>query len=84
MDRDKSDNNRIFGCTSMAWVKTIKNRNLYSIQIDSDTFIVKGLLNVLQYIIEGSTKKDIFQLNIQNIIVYILHKLILTSLLKII
>ena len=68
MDRDKSDNNRIFGCTSMAWVKTIKNRNLYSIQIDSDTFIVKGLLNIIQYIINESTKEDILKITVEDIL----------------
>ena len=68
MDRDKSDNNRIFGCTSMAWVKTIKSRNLYSIQIDSDTFIVKGLLNILQYVIDESQKEDILKIETENIL----------------
>ena len=62
-DKEKNDNNRIFGCTSMAWVKTIKNNNLYSIQIDSDTFIVKGLLNILQYVIGESRKEDILKID---------------------
>ena len=48
--------------------KTIKNGKLYSIQIDSDTFIVRGLLNILQYVIRESSKEEIFQLNIQNIL----------------
>ena len=65
---DKNNDNRIFGCTSMAWVKTIKNNNLYSIQIDSDTFIVKGLLNILQYVIEESTKEDILNIETENIL----------------
>ena len=67
-ENDKTNQNRIYGCASLAWVKTSKNKTLYSIQTDSDTFIVRGLLNILQDIIEGSTKKDIFQLNIQNIL----------------
>ena len=65
---DKNNNNRIFGCTSMAWVKTIKNNNLYSIQIDSDTFIVKGLLNILQYVIGESRKEDILKIETENIL----------------
>ena len=68
IDKDKNDNNRIFGCTSMAWVKTIKNGNLYSIQIDSDTFIVKGLLNILQYVIDESKKEDILKIETENIL----------------
>ena len=65
---DKNNDNRIFGCTSMAWVKTIKNNNLYSIQIDSDTFIVKGLLNILQYVIGESKKEDILKIETKNIL----------------
>ena len=65
---DKINQNRIYGCASLAWIKTTKNKNLYSIQIDSDTFIVKGLLNVLQYVIAESSKEEIFQLDIQNIL----------------
>ena len=67
-DKDKNNNNRIFGCTSMAWVKTIKNNDLYSIQIDSDTFIVKGLLNILQYVIDKSKKEDILKIETENIL----------------
>ena len=65
---DKNNDNRIFGCTSMAWVKTIKKNNLYSIQIDSDTFIVKGLLNILQYVIGESKKEDILKIETKNIL----------------
>ena len=67
-DYDKNDSTRIYGCTSLAWVKTTKEKKNYSIQIDSDTFIVKGLLNILQYIIDKSTKEDIFKLEIQTIL----------------
>jgi len=66
--KDKNENNRIHGCTSLAWVKTFKKNNQYSIQIDSDTFIVKGLLNILQYIINDSTKEDIIKIEVKNIL----------------
>ena len=65
---DKIDINRIYGCTSLAWVKTFKKNNLYSIQIDADTLIVKGLLNILQYIIDESSKEDILKIEINNIL----------------
>ena len=68
---DKNDSNRIYGCTSLAWVKTIKKNNLFSIQIDSDTFIVKGLLNILQYIINESDKEDILKIEVKNILINI-------------
>ena len=60
---DKTNQNRIYGCASLAWVKTSKNKNLYSIQTDSDTFIVKGLLNILQYVIDESKKEDILKID---------------------
>ena len=50
----KNDDNRIFGCASLAWVRAICNTNeTYKILVDSDTFIVKGLLSILQYIIQS-------------------------------
>ena len=67
-EKDRIDKNRIYGCTSLAWVKTLKNNNLYSIQIDADTLIVKGLLNILQYIINESPKEDILKIKISNIL----------------
>ena len=67
-NNDKNDENRIFGCASLAWVKTCHNNNNYSIKTDSDTFIVKGLLNILQYIINDSTKSEINNLNIEEIL----------------
>ena len=67
-DKYKNNENRIFGCTSLAWIKTIKKNNLYYIDIDSDTFIVKGLLSILQQIINGATKEEILKIEIQDIL----------------
>ena len=39
-DKDKNDTNRIYGCTSLAWVKVIKEGHTYSILVDSDTFML--------------------------------------------
>ena len=59
-------------------ITTKKNNNFY-ISIDSDTFIVKGLLNILKIIIDGQTEKDILKLDIQNILNTIGLKNALTS-----
>ena len=67
-EKDKNKTNRIFGCASLAWVTTTKNNSTYTIDTDSDTFIVKGLLNILKIIIDGLTKEEIEQLNIQSIL----------------
>ena len=65
---DKNNQNRIYGCTSLAWVIVFKKKNKYNILIDSDTFIVKGLLSILKYIIDESTENEINQIDIQSIL----------------
>ena len=64
----KNEENRIYGCTSLAWVRVAKENNTYIIFIDSDTFIVKGLLSIIKYIVDGSEAKQIEALNIQSIL----------------
>lgn len=64
----KNNENRIFGCTSLAWIHTTKKNNLYYIDIDSDTFIVKGLLSILQYIVNGTTKEELLKIEIKDIL----------------
>jgi len=69
---DKNDSNRIFGCASLAWIKTLNNGdNTYNILVDSDTFIVKGLLSILKYIVDGASLEEINDLNINSILVEI-------------
>ena len=63
----KNEKYRIFGCASMAWVKVEQNKSIYNISIDSDTFIVKGLLSILKYIVDGATLKEINSLQIESI-----------------
>jgi len=63
-DKDKINIYRIYGCASLAWVKVYKKKNKYIIMTDSDTFIVKGLLNILKIIIDGLSKKEIEEIDI--------------------
>ena len=65
----KTDANRIFGCASMAWVKVKGIDSKYHILVDSDTFIVKGLLSILKYIVDGATLEEINTLKIESIFV---------------
>ena len=67
-NKDKNDTNRIYGCTSLAWVKVFKEDHTYSILVDSDTFIVRGLLSIIKYIVDGCEAKDIEQLNINAVL----------------
>ena len=68
-EKFKNDENRIFGCTSMAWVKIKKNEEKYYIDTDSDTFIVKGLLSILKTLIDGSSIEEINSLETESIFI---------------
>ena len=67
-DNEKNEKNRIYGCASLAWVKVNKKGLKYTISIDSDTFIVKGLLSIIKYIIDDSNIEEINNINIQSIL----------------
>ena len=67
-EKEKNASNRIFGCASLAWVKVKKRNNTYNISIDSDTFIVQGLLSILKHIIDGSTINQINSLDIKSLL----------------
>jgi len=69
--KDKNDENRIYGCASQAWIKITKKNKIFCIQTDSDTFIVKGLLNILASILDGASKKEINNLEIEDILLNI-------------
>ena len=69
--KDKNNTNRLYGCASEAWVKITKKNNKFFIHTDSDTFIVKGLLNILTFILNGSTKNEIFNIEIHDILLNI-------------
>ena len=64
----KNESNRIFGCASMAWVFVKQNKNKFKILIDSDTLIVKGLLNIIKFIVDGGEKIDIINLSVEAIL----------------
>ena len=64
----KNEDNKIHGCMSLAWVIVNKNENLYSIQTDSDSLIVKGLLSILEFIINNETEAEIEKLNLEDIL----------------
>ena len=64
----KNEENRIFGCASMAWVAITKKTDCIEIHTDSDTLIVKGLLNIIKFIVDKESKEDILNLNIEDIL----------------
>lgn len=59
-DRDKNDSNRIYGCASDSWLVMDRSRDgIYTINTDSEAFIVKGLLAILEMIVNGNTNDEI-------------------------
>ncbi len=61
---EKNDINKIYGCTSQAWVIAEENGNdTYRIKTDSDALIVKGLLIILEKIFSGQPVNEILSTN---------------------
>ena len=68
-ENEKIEKNQIYGCSSQAWVVVKKNLNAtYSLQIDSDALIVKGLLVILQKIFEKQTADEILSVKTNDIL----------------
>jgi cysteine desulfuration protein SufE len=64
-DSDHLDANLIRGCQSKVWLKSdIKEGHLY-FTVDSDAFIVKGLLAIVMAAYNGKTKAEIREFDIQ-------------------
>ncbi|MAV70489.1 MAG: cysteine desulfuration protein SufE [Candidatus Marinimicrobia bacterium] len=63
-DAEKTDINKINGCTSQAWVVgNINADDTYTFKTDSDSLIVKGLLLILEKIFTKKSAKDILATN---------------------
>ena len=66
---EKIDSNKIYGCTSQAWVVAEDNGNeTYRIKTDSDALIVKGLLTLLEKIFSGQPVNEILSINSMDIL----------------
>ena len=61
---ERNDKNKIYGCTSQAWIVTDSYDNgTYFLRTDSDAQIVKGLLSVLSNICDGESLETIDSIN---------------------
>ena len=58
----KINENKITGCTSMAWVICENNNEKIVIRTDSESYIVKGLLHLLEKILNNRTKEEILSI----------------------
>ena len=69
LQEERNDKNKIFGCTSQAWVVTdLYDNGTYFFRTDSDAQIVKGLLSVLSNICDGESIKTINSIDGSNIL----------------
>ena len=64
----KTEENKIIGCTSMAWVICENNDNKIMISTDSESYIVRGLLHLLEKILSNRTKEEILAIDSENIL----------------
>jgi len=64
----KIDENKILGCTSMAWVICEKNNDKIIIKTDSESYIVRGLLYLLEKILNNRTKEEILSIEPSSIL----------------
>ena len=56
---ERTEEARVYGCASQAWVVGEKSMNNYVFRCDSDALIVKGLLSLLCKIFSGHGSKEI-------------------------
>ena len=59
----KIDKNLIIGCASRSWVVCYKKENLFFIEIDSEAHIVRGLLSILQHVVNSRSISEIINLD---------------------
>ena len=65
---DQNDENKVYGCTSQAWIICEELYKAYNFHTDSDAMIVKGLLFILQRLFNGQNKEEILSINGDNIL----------------
>jgi len=69
-DAEKIDKNKIYGCTSQAWVVASRNEDeTYTFRADSDALIVKGLLTLLEKIFSNQLVPDILSINSSDVLI---------------
>lgn len=69
-DTEKTEENRVQGCTSMVWlieeIEATEPPRLH-FRTDSDSFIVKGLLAIILMVYSGRTPEEILNTDIESV-----------------
>ena len=64
-ETDKNADTKVDGCMSQVWLKTSFDGEKLSFIADSDAFIVKGLIAVLQAVLSGKTPEEIVRTDVE-------------------
>ncbi len=70
-DAEKSEDNRVHGCQAMVWLvmePDPERAGALRIRADSDAFIVRGLIAVLQLIFNGRTPDEILKADAKSVL----------------
>ena len=66
---DRNEITKIIGCTAQAWVKCTDNGDgTFLVRTDSDAFIVRGLLNILEKLLNGRTSEEVLSVEVKDIL----------------
>ena len=66
---DRNEITKIIGCTAQAWVKCTDNGvGTFLVRTDSDAFIVRGLLNILEKLLNGRTSEEVLSVEAKDIL----------------
>ena len=58
-ENEQTEQNKIYGCTSQAWIVREKTGDSFTFRTDSDAMIVKGLLFLIERVFNGHSKNQI-------------------------
>jgi cysteine desulfuration protein SufE len=70
-EAEKIEENRVHGCQAMVWLKMESNPRrpgALHIRADSDAFIVRGLIAVLQMIYDGHSPEEILRADARSVL----------------
>lgn len=66
-ETEKTAENEVQGCESLAWLVIEKESGKYHFKMDSDTRVVKGLMMILSIILQDKNAKQINEIDIDAI-----------------
>jgi cysteine desulfuration protein SufE len=67
-ESEKTERNLVAGCASATWILVSLKNNQFSFRADSEALTVKGMLTLLQSVINGRSPEEIFKIDEQSIL----------------